>query len=69
MEDGDEIDAMLHQTGGAVKASDYAWWKANLLVDVGGSRVLGFVVNGHICAGLVLLNELSLRALTVTKLS
>jgi hypothetical protein len=24
MEDGDEIDAMLHQTGGAVKASDYA---------------------------------------------
>ena len=24
MEDGDEIDAMLHQTGGAVKASDCA---------------------------------------------
>ncbi|XP_061968340.1 small ubiquitin-related modifier 1-like [Populus nigra] len=24
MEDGDEIDAMLHQTGGAVKTSDYA---------------------------------------------
>ncbi|KAG6785209.1 hypothetical protein POTOM_010936 [Populus tomentosa] len=30
---------------------------------------LGIVVNGHICAGLVLLNELSLGALTVTKLS
>jgi len=44
MEDGDEIDAMLHQTGGAVKASDYAWWKANLLVDVGGTRVLGFLL-------------------------
>lgn len=24
MEDGDEIDAMLHQTGGTVKAIDYA---------------------------------------------